>query len=318
MSVLKKKIEMQSQEVAPPDKLTAPWKNIYEELLPTFEILMSQVKWNVSDYALEVCDVAKLEKAYAKKALYYSFGPKANEPACIIALEGKIAGLVRKCSFAEEIDGFNNIEVKEPSKLDVLLPLGLIDQIASLIERIGKTSVNRDDWDNCFLEKKNVVEFSALELTARKGGWVKMTAQYYGSLGRKVKPECFSVDIIMPYGLVEYTLAETAQNYEEPEGPIDLDECHAELKRHLSHTIMPVRAVLENIELSIADCTRMQLGQVIPLPGVSVSSLRLEAGIDDERSCIANAELGIIKSNRAVRLSQDVETSFIDSFIITN
>lgn len=80
-----------------------------------------------------------------------------------------------------------------------------------------------------------------------------------------------------------------------------------------------VRAVVESYDMTIAECTRLEIGQVISLPGVSLSSVGLLLNMDiDEGSQLPPVELtqgtlGIFKKNRALRLTRTVDPNFIQN-----
>jgi len=93
---------------------------------------------------------------------------------------------------------------------------------------------------------------------------------------------------------------------------LDFDETAETLTRHIDKSVTSLRAVLESCEMTVADCTRLSIGQVIPLPGVSLQILSIEADITDNRVCIAKGALCIHKTRRAVQLVEDVSPIFID------
>ena len=69
-------------------------------------------------------------------------------------------------------------------------------------------------------------------------------------------------------------------------------------------------SVLERLALTIGECWRLQVGQVIPLPGVSTSDLALSAETSDGAMDIARGELGVWKGRRAVKLNSSIEQGF--------
>jgi len=86
-----------------------------------------------------------------------------------------------------------------------------------------------------------------------------------------------------------------------------------------------IRVVVESFRMSVADCTRLAIGQVIPLPGVSLQSMGVEVEMEDDslgqsthrgqklpkRVEVARATLGIYKTNRAVKLIEDLDQNFV-------
>lgn len=317
MNPLKKKISLQTDQDHTPKKLPLIWQDVFESLLPMAESLMSQITWSVGQSAVDIMDMAGLTKAHKTKALYYGFGNKASALECIIVIEPKLAGLIRKCSFNEEVADFSGIAVKEPGRLDFLLPSLWVDQLAEAIQHIG-TQHGGHEHPARLTQASTNLDFEDMSPATFVSEWAVISATFKGALGRKVKGEEFGVRIILPHADIAQSLMSIDAEAKAAGQRVDLDKCKPEIKRHLEQTPMAVRAVLEDIELSVADCARLSVGQVLPLPGVSVARLRLEAGRDQERAYLAPAELGIYKTHRAVRLNQDVAKAFIDNFVSAN
>ncbi len=61
----------------------------------------------------------------------------------------------------------------------------------------------------------------------------------------------------------------------------------------------PLRAVLHRFPLPLAEAEGWQPGQVVPLPGVSVGSVRIEAPAGER---IGTARLGQVAGRRAIRI----------------
>jgi len=79
-----------------------------------------------------------------------------------------------------------------------------------------------------------------------------------------------------------------------------------------------IRAVVESCHMTIAECTRLEIGQVISLPGVSLNTVGIF--LDSETSDTEEPEtdaieltrgsLGIFKKNRALKLIENIDPSF--------
>jgi len=72
-----------------------------------------------------------------------------------------------------------------------------------------------------------------------------------------------------------------------------------------------LEVVIEDITMSIADCTRLQLGQIITLPGASHTRLNINARSMRGMQVIATSTLGIYKTNKAVKLLDDIDPVFL-------
>jgi len=82
---------------------------------------------------------------------------------------------------------------------------------------------------------------------------------------------------------------------------------------------VPIRAVVESCHMTIAECTRLEIGQVISLPGVSLSAVTLM--VDEEMDIetqlppieLARGSLGIFKKNRALKLTENIDANFCEN-----
>lgn len=81
---------------------------------------------------------------------------------------------------------------------------------------------------------------------------------------------------------------------------------------------MPIRAVVESCHMTIAECTRLEIGQVIALPGVSLNAIGIfidtDTGDDKQTEAdtieLAQGSLGVFKKNRALKLIENIDPSF--------
>jgi hypothetical protein len=86
---------------------------------------------------------------------------------------------------------------------------------------------------------------------------------------------------------------------ERPHLPPRLGPCHVE-----------VRAVGDRVRLSVADCTRLEIGQTIPLKGLRFDKLELDVDMGDGRVPLTDAALGADKGHKAVRLNRGLDPAF--------
>ena len=89
------------------------------------------------------------------------------------------------------------------------------------------------------------------------------------------------------------------------------------MRQSVNSAHVPVRAVVESCAMTVAECTRLEIGQVISLPGVSLGSVRLfidmESGPLAKRAPVGltHGALGIFKKNRALKMNEAVDPDFI-------
>lgn len=84
----------------------------------------------------------------------------------------------------------------------------------------------------------------------------------------------------------------------------------ANLRKQMRTSTIKLDAVLERLSLSLADCSRFEVGQVIPLPDVEPGILSLCAETMHGSVAISQAELGTWKGKRALKLTSPVLESF--------
>lgn len=78
-----------------------------------------------------------------------------------------------------------------------------------------------------------------------------------------------------------------------------LGPCHVE-----------VFAVADRVRMSVADCSRLKIGQVIGLPGLRFDHLELNVEMGDGPILLTDASLGADKGLKAVRLNRGLDPSF--------
>lgn len=84
-----------------------------------------------------------------------------------------------------------------------------------------------------------------------------------------------------------------------PRLPPRLGPCHVE-----------VQAVADRVRMSVADCSRLKIGQVISLPGLRFDHLELNVEMGDGPVLLTDAALGADKGMKAVRLNRGLDPSF--------
>lgn len=84
---------------------------------------------------------------------------------------------------------------------------------------------------------------------------------------------------------------------------------------HMHGTVLqstlPLKVIVEVLNMSVADCTRLELGQTISLPGASHRHLSVSTESKSGLINLATSTLGVAKSNKAVKLLEDVDPSFV-------
>lgn len=71
-----------------------------------------------------------------------------------------------------------------------------------------------------------------------------------------------------------------------------------------------VTAVLDRLLMRVGECARFEIGQVVTLEGAELNNLKLMAGTLSGKSEIARGEMGVWKTNRALKLQTPVSSEF--------
>ena len=86
---------------------------------------------------------------------------------------------------------------------------------------------------------------------------------------------------------------------------------------HMHTTVLqstlPLKVIVEVINMSVADCTRLELGQTLTLPGASHRHLSVSTETNSGLISLATSTLGVSKSNKAVKLLDDVDPEFLSN-----
>lgn len=81
---------------------------------------------------------------------------------------------------------------------------------------------------------------------------------------------------------------------------------------------IPIRGVVETCKMTVADCTRLEVDDIIKLPGASLQSVSLQTEMREGTVKIGHATLGVYKSNWALKLSADLNEEIFISLKSAN
>ena len=83
------------------------------------------------------------------------------------------------------------------------------------------------------------------------------------------------------------------------------------LRNSVRHSAIRLDAVLAKLPLTLGACSRLEVGQVLELPGTESGRLSLYAETMNGNVAISQGELGVWKGHRALKLSEPLLDSFI-------
>jgi len=121
-----------------------------------------------------------------------------------------------------------------------------------------------------------------------------------------------------PLGISLYLTHEIAQNIlqvAQKKQSLKIIDPDNPWSQHMNTTMLSasrsLEIVIEDLKLSIAECTRFELGQIIALPGASHERLNIKTKSGQGKAILTTATLGVFKSSKAVKLNEDIDPDFL-------
>jgi flagellar motor switch protein FliM len=301
MSVLRKKIDkavfISSLDV---EKVKRVWSDTHELMLEGLTRFIDPLYWKVDMINVFKLAPADIAEVFPERGIYTAIGATERDMKCVISFDPKLAAIVSKYGFASEVSDLENLDGYEFSEFDIAI---MDEFIRSVRRNLDMPSLTyRSDF----------IDFSQIPLVQDQSEWVKVELNFLTSLTPKSENARLSVSVLLRLAHLKDRLR-SSPDIPEEEKAIEFDEDTEALTRHVDQSHTPLRTVLESREMTVADCTRLSIGQVIPLPGISLKELRVEAELRNTRVCIAKGALGIHKTRRAIQLVEDIDKAFVDN-----
>ncbi len=92
------------------------------------------------------------------------------------------------------------------------------------------------------------------------------------------------------------------------------DPWSTHMRSSVMDTSRMLEVVIEDVNMSIAECTRLELGQIIALPGATHTRLNVNTRSAHGVRVLATSTLGAYKANKAVKLLDDIDPAFFAGF----
>ena len=273
-------------------------------------------------------------KADAKQSMIESASIKVIFPdlhhniKAIGALSPMLASYVAQKSFQISDNQTNTTETYKPSKLDALLlrpvPLKVAEALSTLFDpdTILQSQTGLS-FDALNFGKSEMKEFGELVQVSLQFDLTepKTDAKDGGEANSEPQTQTSElwVQIFLQAAQLESLLLSSTTG--ESTDALVIDTAHPwalHMRDAVKKADMPIRAVVETCHMTIAECTRLDIGQVIALPGVSLNSvgifIDLETGdsaeTDKDVIELTKGSLGIFKKNRALKLTENIDPSF--------
>ena len=321
MNILKKKSNLKPKKPDHVKESIALWTPLHSVFCDSFSEL-SQSNWEVARTETKVGPVLELLSSLPKQGLYFGYGEKEGQPSYVTYYDA---------GFAEKVTQ-NALDIQK-TEADEAHKLGKLDLI---LFKPAADSLNTEFWkmfNDIYTFKDNDVDvrrepnlpldeigrgLSSDDIVPVRDSeaWVEI-ALHIQPVQNKAekskptdnKPSSLAVRIILPQDLLLKLLsARSNQTHEQVIDPQDPWTLH--MRKSLDTAIVPVRVVVETCRMTVADCTRFEIGQVINLPGVSLDSIGIEAEMSGVSVNFASAALGIYKAHRAVKLIDNIDPDF--------
>ncbi|PHR91187.1 MAG: hypothetical protein COA69_11735 [Robiginitomaculum sp.] len=146
--------------------------------------------------------------------------------------------------------------------------------------------------------------------------WLQLTLPLIPKedLGKKAKKTAVDISITFLFSALMADTLVKAVN--EGAGDLVIDRANP-WSAHMHGTVMqstlPLKVIVEILDMSVADCTRLKLGQTIALPGASHKYLSVSTETKTGLVSLAKSTLGVSKSNKAVKLLDDIDPGFLSN-----
>ena len=240
------------------------------------------------------------------------------------ALSPMLASYVAQKSFQISDSQTDTAETYKPSKLDALLlrplPLKVAEALSALFapDTILQSQTGLS-FDALNFGKSQMKEFGELVQVSLQFNFTEPKSQAKAKPESQTSPSDLWVQVFLPAAQLESLLQSSATGETSESLVIDAEHPWAlHMRDAVKKADMPIRAVVETCHMTIAECTRLEIGQVIALPGVSLNSvgifIDLETGdaaeTDKDVIELTKGSLGIFKKNRALKLIENIDPSF--------
>lgn len=313
MNILKRKIEAQKDDITyEPAKVSAAFTTLSEKLVAELKKFDGSFRYEVVKIDANSFDIEKRNKEIPAGGAFFGYGSNEKSTTALLCFDAPLCAFVSDASFGK-VDIPELASKETPSSADKLTLLLLEDMsqifredltnhygaLGHTTKDISLSTYNFDEAQTPFARLKfDITVKRALDKKQAKG---------------KINTLEIAVDFIMPSATLEQILQTHAlQNSESQDANFLVEELQTYWSQRVDHSHTRLKLVLEEFNLSVADCTRLQIGDILPLPSVSLMEIKVHADFNDNEMCIASAALGIYKTHRAARLIGDLDPVFLN------
>ncbi len=141
-----------------------------------------------------------------------------------------------------------------------------------------------------------------------KGGFADGTRYLLAELMLDLSGQTATVTLVLDLDYVQRVSRETGRRGED-RGQASAT-ARETLKDRVRATAVTIDAVIDRLALTLGECADLKVGQVLPLAEADPSRLSLMAETIDGSVEIGTGELGVLKQQRALKLTTSVSASF--------
>ena len=318
VNILKRKLEPKSQAQDLVNNSSEVWQILNQTVSEAFTELVDST-WEIDKIETMSGEWKELRTGLSAEGLFYGMGDTEDKCSVFVAFDSDFGALIADQSLKpqETEEG----TVYTPSMLDLILFRPVAQKIEVELRNLLAASLPASG--NPFSFTNNGTNPSDIGMIKGEADWSKILfsireaeddmfeAVNVNDAAAEKKEEtprrALRFQIILPLNLTPRPLPKSVNDTP----VLDLDNPWTQhMRRSLDGALVPVRAVVETCRMTVADCTRLETGQIIDLPGVSLQSVGVEAEMKTDRVKFSVGALGVYKSHRAIKLTEDIIPGF--------
>lgn len=338
MNILKRKVQVKNHLPATYFNLAGQLVDIREAISTYldidlgFEITPDNIRQEPQFLGSDSFDAQKAKLAGLLFAIGGGDKESSTKSECQIFLEvsPSLANTIMKAKLGRQ-DGKNvgkpSNKVSNFTLFDVLIVQPLVERILNQLKKSGAGETIKISDRNLSIDDLGAVRF------AKQENWLKLQFPILlkddpASSAKAKKKSASSksadkdIDGLSVSLYLTHQIAENILQAGQEKESLRLIDPDNPWSQHMRNTMLnasrPLEIVIEDLKLSVADCTRLELGQIISLPGASHERLNIKTKGHSGKIILTTATLGAFKSSKAVKLNEDIDPDFLGEPVIVN
>ncbi len=300
-SVLRKKLDGKSTTSSGVKNMSSLWGEIKKETLKTVgEALGRDI--TSATHTMGKQSLQKFRTGFDTETTFYHLGTSMEVFAALIYFSPSLASMMTEKKLAA--DGEEEPDEATPGLLDLYLLQPVAQQLIDGMRRAFEAVMGPEDRPELVLRDQ------FLSLEDLKGIEEDNDLfQYTLNISEDGGGDHF-IGLCFPYAALE-KISLVSKNRMAASELDPNDPWVGHMRSAVLQAKLPLSIVLESCSMSVAECSRFKVNQVIQLPGVSLSDLVVKAETRAGKVNIARSQLGIFKQFKAVKLHDDLDRDFI-------